>query len=471
MGSIRTSENIAKLTKTSTTILSLPASRINIGASQYVTSALTLNTAVVYPTMGGLDASVTAGTLYYVYAVVSSGTVYLIGSTNSSLPSGFTQARVVGGFTTNSSSQIDQVGEYPGNLAVAGSVSAGTGIAVQDNQNLFINGAFDFWQRNTSFSNAANGTKTADRWYVLNGSGATLAVSQLTGNPLTGSFSRYALRFTMTTLTTPTYQGMAYYPEGLDLARYLNKVCTLSFWVRSSVIGVFSWGIQSLGSGCYPTSFTINAANTWEYKTFTFLLSTPYGTPTVDTGVGCVMWFTVTADKPTYGAADGVWNNTNKMVSNNITNSWVTGSTFDLAEVMFNVGSKPAPFKRAGGSIAGELALCQRYYEKSAQITVPPGTVGNSADAGPVFFAGGYTPTNSYVNVRVNYAVRKRATPALLNVWDGAATPNLDKVSSALGSNQTGSIGYSNDGGFTCATNSTSGHNYIYFSWAADADF
>jgi hypothetical protein len=90
--------------KTSVTTLSLPASRINIGAQQYVTSALTLNTAVTG--VGGCDVAVAANSVYYTYAVVSSGVVYLIGSLSSSLPAGFTQARKVGAFTTGTTSQI-----------------------------------------------------------------------------------------------------------------------------------------------------------------------------------------------------------------------------------------------------------------------------------------------------------------------------------------------------------------------------
>jgi ribosomal protein L11 len=104
MGSIRTIESIAKLVKTSVTTLSLPASRVNIGAAQYNTAALTLNTATVG--VGGVDVAVAASSTYTVYAVVSSSSIYLVASLNSDNPSGFSQARRVGSFTTNSTSQI-----------------------------------------------------------------------------------------------------------------------------------------------------------------------------------------------------------------------------------------------------------------------------------------------------------------------------------------------------------------------------
>lgn len=116
MGSIRRSENIAKLVKLTATTAQLPASVINIGAQQYSTSALTLNTAVVG--VGGVDATIAASSVYTVYAVVSSSTVYLIASLNSALPSGFTTARVVGGFVSDASSQISQTGSDTASLVM-----------------------------------------------------------------------------------------------------------------------------------------------------------------------------------------------------------------------------------------------------------------------------------------------------------------------------------------------------------------
>jgi len=105
VGTIRKPESISKLAKLTATTLSLPASTLNIGGQQYNTlTALTLNTATVGA--GGVDVTVVANSVYYVYAVVSSNTVYLIGSLSSSVPSGFMQARKVGAFTTGVTSQI-----------------------------------------------------------------------------------------------------------------------------------------------------------------------------------------------------------------------------------------------------------------------------------------------------------------------------------------------------------------------------
>jgi hypothetical protein len=113
MPSIRLPESIAKLLKTSNTTLSFPSSTVNIGAMQYKNlTALTLNTSVLG--VGGLDASLTASSLYFVYAVMSNNAMAIIGSKNSSLPSGYTIARQVGSFFVNASSQIESavVGQF-----------------------------------------------------------------------------------------------------------------------------------------------------------------------------------------------------------------------------------------------------------------------------------------------------------------------------------------------------------------------
>jgi len=105
MSSIRRPESIASLIKMSTTTLSFPSSVVNIGAMQYKNiTSLILSTSFVG--VGGLDAVLQTNSVYYVYAVASNNSMTIIGSTNSSLPSGFTQARQVGSFTTDSSGYI-----------------------------------------------------------------------------------------------------------------------------------------------------------------------------------------------------------------------------------------------------------------------------------------------------------------------------------------------------------------------------
>jgi hypothetical protein len=348
MGSIRTIENIAKLVKTSVTTLSLPASRINIGAMQYVTSALTLNTAVVYPTLGGMDVAVAAGSLYYVYAVVSSNTVYLIASLNSSLPAGFTAARAVGGFTTNASSQIDQVGEYPGNLAVAGSVSAGGGLTAQPTQNFLINSAFDFSQRygNASISNIGPNKYTLDRWWV-NSDDANVYVQRVAVTDLPGF--RYALKIARTASTGAV--GRVQQPlEYANVLALQGNAVTLSFYYKTTGTALTS---------PYPAIMFDTATADMKEPT-SIITNLPGYTPTTT-------WQRYSATFSVPVATKSMNVSLVRSASTGISDALYTG-------VMLNIGTQAAPFQRAGGTIGAELQLCQRYYEKSYSLGTAPGT-------------------------------------------------------------------------------------------------
>jgi hypothetical protein len=54
---------------------------------------------------------------------------------------------------------------------------------------------------------------------------------------------------------------------------------------------------------------------------------------------------------------------------------------YDITGIQLEIGSQASPFTRAGGNIAGELAMCQRYYEKSYDITTAPATATGSGSA------------------------------------------------------------------------------------------
>ena len=64
---------------------------------------------------------------------------------------------------------------------------------------------------------------------------------------------------------------------------------TISFYVKSSVTGVYSISVTNNASNlAYPVQYTINSADTWERKTMTIPPITS-GTWEVGTGVGIVV--------------------------------------------------------------------------------------------------------------------------------------------------------------------------------------
>jgi hypothetical protein len=88
-----------------------------------------------------------------------------------------------------------------------------------------------------------------------------------------------------------------------------------------------------------------------------------------------------------------------------------TGVYFDIAGVQLEVGNIPTPFSRAGGTIAGELASCQRYYERITGSPYTPMGVGQCG-------------STTASRISVPFKVTKRVSPGFsssalsgLTVW------------------------------------------------------
>lgn len=383
MGTIRKPESIAKLAKLTATTLSLPASTFNIGGQQYNTlNALTLNTATVGA--GGVDATIVAGSLYTVYAVISSGQVYLIASLNSSLPSGFTQARAVGGFNTNTSSQIDQVASQAGDLSIVGTGSFLGGMTAATNQNIVINGALEFWQRGTSFAAAADGA-LADRFKLGKNGTMAVTIDKQTDAP-TYSQCGFSLQSCLRILTTTAQASISaanYFfleqrIEGNNYQPLHGKPFRLQFWVKSNKVGVGTVCFtNSATNRTYLASYTINSINTWEKKVID-LVGDSTGTWLFDNTIGLRLQWALACGS-TYQNTTGSWLAGNYLSSSTQTNFFDTlNNDFRITGVQLVPGQFSAsvdlPFQRAGGTIGGELALCQRYYERISQTTMSGGS-------------------------------------------------------------------------------------------------
>lgn len=96
----------------------------------------------------------------------------------------------------------------------------------------------------------------------------------------------------------------------------------------------------------------------------------------------------------------------------------------NATEVQLEPGDKASPFKLR--DMGQELLLCERYYEKSYNAEVAPGTVNNYSGAiyhGPLTAAAAH-----YIAVR--YQVKKRAS-AVFTIWN----PQTGDMGSAYFSN------------------------------------
>ena len=146
-------------------------------------------------------------------------------------------------------------------------------------KNRIINGAMMIDQRNAGASvTPADNAYLVDRFQYNAAQASKFTAQQNAGavTPPTG-FVNY-LGFTSSSsysVLTGDYFFTRQSIEGLnvsDLAWGTASAApvTISFWVRSSLTGTFGGTLEnSAGNRCYPFSYTISVANTWEQKTVT----------------------------------------------------------------------------------------------------------------------------------------------------------------------------------------------------------
>lgn len=313
-----------------------------------------------------------------------------------------------------SSASNNLVLDSSGNVTGAGTLAMASSFL----RNRIINGDMRIDQRNAGASiSGTDGAFPVDRFQSIASNGSKGNWQQNAGavTPPSG-FTNY-VGFTTTSAYAvaagDTY-AMRHKVEGYNLADFGwgaagAATVTLSFWVRSSLTGTFAGGLwNSAQNRSYVFTYTVNSANTWEYKTIT-ISGDVTGTWLTNNGTGCGIDFSLGAGSTLQGTA-GSWQAGYKTsASGAVSVVGTNGATFYLTGVQLEVGSVATPFERR--QYGQELALCQRYYE-AAGGDVYTGFSGSSVGSG-TWSVRQYIsfnvikraiPTMSYTNVRANWS-------------------------------------------------------------------
>lgn len=238
-------------------------------------------------------------------------------------------------------------------------------------KNRIINGQMMIDQRNAGASvSGASVGYTLDRWAQIGG-GGSITVQRTTSVVPSGFSYAYSMTVGSANTRNATDYGFLYQIiEGtnvadLDLGLATASTLTLSFWVRSSVSGLYS-GVLASGDNTrtYGFTYTINAANTWEQKFVTIVGDTSGGKTAypVDNTEGLRLKLDLGSGS-NYQVTAGSWTAATNKIGVAGTVSWAqtAGATFYITGVQLEKGSTATSFDyRPYGT---ELALCQRYYQ------------------------------------------------------------------------------------------------------------
>jgi hypothetical protein len=319
-------------------------------------------------------------------------------------------------------------------------------------RNRIINGNFDFWQRGTSTSSAGY---LADRWTTTL-TGSTVATSRqafTVGQTDVPYEPTYYLRNVVT--SSAGASNKCNLQQRIESVRQMaGQTATLSFWAKADAAkNIAVEFVQNFGTGGSPSSeVTGTGATTCALTTSWQQFSVSVDVPSIsgktlgtnsDDYLGVIFWFDAGSD------------------FNFRTNSLGQQSgTFDIAQVQLEAGSVATTFEVRPSGI--ELALCQRYYEKSYSQSAYPGT--NTLNGAIRFRA-----SSSSVEFPVYFLAAKRATPTVtMYATLGAAASITDFIAGTAVSASTDSEG---ERGFFAqkTTNGTSGYPYgLHFVASAE---
>jgi len=305
-------------------------------------------------------------------------------------------------------------------------------------KNRVVNGDMRIDQRNAGAAVTVNtgvsNTHGPDMWRGFGQAvDGVFTIQRSTSAPPAG-FSHF-LRATVTTadasIGAAQSYGLSTPIEGLN-ASDLGfgaagaQAVTLSFRVRSSITGVFSGAlVNGAANRSYPFSFEIVAANTWETKTITIAGDTSGTWPTDNTKWGQV-YFDLGAGSSVRGAADAWAAAAFIGVTGAVSLISTLGATFDLTGVQFEAGPSATDFERL--AFSDRRARCERYYQKSYNLEVVPGT---STEVGASVGRGLGAGTTTLDSLRASLPVRMRTTPTITWYSTTGASGNIRDASAA----------------------------------------
>jgi hypothetical protein len=271
--------------------------------------------------------------------------------------------------------KADTLQDRDGNplVSVADGVASGS-FAPVGMRNRIINGDMRIDQRNAGAAitvSSNSGTQFgADRFLVQGTSSeGVFTAQQLSATPPSG-FKNYVRIQTTTASASPasgSLYAMSQIIEGFNIADLGfgaagASTVTFSFWIRSSLTGTFSGSLKNGNAfnRSYPFTYTISAANTWEYKTVTVVGDTSGTWQTGNLG-GLIVYWDLGCGSSLLSTAN-TWQGANY---NGVTGSTrlisTLNATLDITGVQLEAGTVATPFERR--QYGQELALCQRYFQ------------------------------------------------------------------------------------------------------------
>lgn len=299
-------------------------------------------------------------------------------------------------------------------------------------RNLLINSDMRIDQRNggASVTSSTSNLFSVDRWKLYDNVGGKYTAQQNAGSvtPPEGFYNYLGITSTSAySVGTTENIFLMQFIEGYNTAHLgwggaNAKQIAVSFWARSSLTGSFGGSIVNGDwNMSYPFNYTINSANTWEYKTITIDGPTS-GTWATTNSAGVKLAFGLGVGSNNLGTADTWTSGTPWKIqpSGSINLVGTSGATLYITGVQLEISpsGEPTPFEHR--SYGEELSACQRYFNNLVSY-------GGSSVTGVLNLA-------SY---STNYAYGAYTFPVEMRTAPSISYSNLADFKSRFGNNVT----------------------------------
>jgi hypothetical protein len=243
-------------------------------------------------------------------------------------------------------------------------------------RNGLINGSFEIWQRGTSGLATASGPTNgygADKWQMYRGGyvgGVTAAQTTGTGQ------TRYAMRVQRTAGNTSTNVIiLSHNMESANSKMYAGQQVTLSAWVRCGA------NYSSTNNYVEMTIISGDGTDQRVSESYTNRTTVATGTKTLTTSWQRLSVTGTVSSNASQIAVELYYTPTGTAGAND----W-----FEITGAQLEIGARPTTFQMSGGSVAAELAACQRTYQRHGLVSGAFVAIG---------YGSGTTTTNTFWSI------------------------------------------------------------------------
>jgi hypothetical protein len=286
------------------------------------------------------------------------------------------------------------------------------------------------WQRGTTFAAIANNTYIADR-FVYNKVGTMIhdisRSSDVPSGLLTldvgrGHISTNSLLIDCVTVDAAIAAGdfitLSTHIEGYDFLSMAQRDLTFYFRVKATKTGTYCVAFRNSGldRSCV-VEYTVDSSNVWEEKVISVPESISAGAWDYAAGIGLKISFVLAAGSTFQTGTTDAW-----VVGDFLSTSNQVNACDNVLNNFYLEGVHFFGFSPVENDYSSIISHCQRYYEKTYDLSQIPGTVTNNGVVS-VRTAGAFTriPMGN-----TTFSIIKRAVPTV--TWYSPAVGTINNI-------------------------------------------